>query len=406
MKKYLYILFAIVLLFCACGREEADNIQPGSTDIADPMEGSDIIQEAETDVPVEDETETNAPAEDESDMIQEEEMNAPAEVETAILPEEEKAVYEAYMTANAGTILYAYFDYDNDGKQELYLRSPSDNYGKVWKYVDGGLKTIDSGKVSETYINGLAWNEIEKNDSADTANSEEMVHEGVYVYVEQNPFKEQTEWYVEEQDFLSQYGFGESDPFYEYALPDGSMRLVLYYDEATGLGCGLRYYQRDPDEWTTSGVYGFSFIGLVEESNLWTDRLNVDYTKFESWKGEYSSSWDENIEYDDAGRVAHYEAYAPVDGEPVCILSMYYEYDDNGTLRQRRYYHYHLWFSSTFQYWYSYFDELGRVEYERAYITHGSLEYYYIYLDGSDEPAYSLFLDNNCGTWVPDFAKL
>lgn len=399
MKKYLYILFTIVLLLMisACGQE--DDVQVSNADTADhvdPVEDTELIQEAET----------NAPTEDESDMIQEEEMNAPAEVETAILPEEEKTVYEAYMAANAGTILYAYFDYDNDGKQELYLRSRSDNYGQVWKYVDGGLKTIDSGKVSEIYINGLAWNEIEKNDSDDTANSGERVHEGVYVYVEQNPFKERTEWYVEEQDFLSQYGFGESDPFYEYALPDGSMRLVLYYDEANGLGCGLRYYQRDPDEWTTSGIYGFSFIGLVEESNLWTDRLNVDYTKFESWTGVYSSSWDENIEYDDAGRVAHYEAYAPVDGESVRILNMYYEYDDNGTLRQRQYYHYHLWFSSTFQYWYSYFDELGRVEYERAYITHGSLEYYYIYLDGSDEPAYSLFLDNNCGTWMPDFAKL
>lgn len=400
MKKYLYILFAIVLLLmiCACGQEDVNDTQVSNADTADhvdPVEDEKLIQEAET----------NAPAEDESDMIQEEEMNVTAEVETAVLPEEEKAVYEAYMKANAGTMLYAYFDYDNDGKQELYLRSGT--YGQVWKYVDGGLKTIDGGNIiSGDNINGLEWNEIEKDDSDDSADLEERVHGGVYVYIEQNPFKERTAWYVEEQDFLSQYGFGESDPFYEYALPDGSMRLVLYYDEATGLGCGLRYYQRDPDEWTTSGVYGFSFIGLVEESNLWMDRLNVDYTKFEScWGDTPSPSWDENIEYDDAGRVAHYEAYAPVDGEPVRILNMYYEYDDNGTLRQRQYYHYHLWFSSTFQYWYSYFDELGRVEYERAYITHGSLEYYYIYLDGSDEPAYSLFLDNNCGTWMPDFAK-
>ncbi len=51
MKKYLELFFTVMVLsmFCACGREEADNIQTGSTDIADPMEGSDIIQEAETD---------------------------------------------------------------------------------------------------------------------------------------------------------------------------------------------------------------------------------------------------------------------------------------------------------------------------------------------------------------------
>lgn len=400
MKKYLELFFTVMVLsmFCACGREEADNIQPGSTDIADPMEGSDIIQEAETDVPVEDETEINAPVEDET------EINTPIEAETAALSEEEKIVYEAYMTANAGTMLYAYFDYDNDGKQELYLRSGT--YGQVWKYVDGGLKTIDGGNIiSGDNINGLEWNEIEKNDSADTANSEERVHGGVYVYVEQNPSKERDEWYVKEQDFLSRYGFGESDPFYEYALPDGSMRLVLYYDEATGLGCGLRYYQRTPDEWTTSGVYGFSFMGL-EETDLWTDRLDVDYTKFEScWGTIPSYIEEENIEYDDAGRVAHYEAYGTIDGELVRILNMYYEYDDNGTLRQRRYYHYHLAFSTTSQYWYSNFDEFGRLEYEDIYLTHGSLEYYYIYTDESDEPTYSLSLDHNLSWWIPTFAQ-
>lgn len=381
MKKYLNILFTLILLLmiCACGQEDVDDAQVNNADTADYED------------PVED-----------AELIQEEEMNAPTEVETVILSEEEKTVYEAYMAANVG-YLYAYFDYDNDGKQELYLRS--DTYGGVWKYADGGLKRVDGGKISEKYINGLEWNEIEENDPEDSPNSEEMVHEGVYVYVDQNPYGEDNFWYVDENAFLSQYGFGESAPFYEYALSDDSVRLVLYYDEATGLGCGLRYYQRDPDEWTTSGVYGFSFMGL-EETDLWTDRLDVDYTKFEScWGTIPSFIEEENIEYDDAGRVAHYEAYGPIDEERVCVLNMYYEYDDNGTLRQRRYYHDPLAFSTTSQYWYSYFDELGRLEYEDIYITHGSLEHYYIYTDEGDEPVYSLSLDNNLGSWMPTFAQ-
>ena len=144
----------------------------------------------------------------------------------------------------------------------------------------------------------------------------------------------------------------------------------------------------------------------LEETDLWTDRLNVDYTKFEScWGTIPSYIEEENIEYDDAGRVAHYEAYGTIDGELVRILNMYYEYDDNGTLRQRRYYHYHLAFSTTSQYWYSYFDELGRLEYEDIYLTHGSLEYYYIYTDESDEPAYSLSLDHDLSWWIPAFAQ-
>ncbi|MDE6687009.1 MAG: hypothetical protein K2K17_06815, partial [Lachnospiraceae bacterium] len=197
MKKYLYILFTLILLLmiCACGQEDVDDAQVSNAEIADHI---DSVEETE---PIQEEliqeAEANAPAEDESDMIQEAEMNAPAEVETVILPEEEKIVYEAYLAANAGHgYLYAYFDYDYDGKQELYLRS--NTYNQVWKYADGGLKKIDGWTISGENILDLEWNEIEEDDSADTANSEEMVHEGVYVYVEQNPFKEQTAWYVEE----------------------------------------------------------------------------------------------------------------------------------------------------------------------------------------------------------------
>lgn len=399
MKKIAGLFLTVILLsmICACGQEDVDNIQISTT------EESDIIQEAEINVPIEVDTDTSVKVD--TDTSVEIEPNAPVEVEPEPLSEEEQSVYETYVAADTyDGKWYAYFDYDYDGKQELYIRG--DTYGRVWKYVDGGLKKIDSGNVSEENINGLEWKEREKGDLAD---SEEWVHEGVFVYVSQNPFKERDFWYVDEEDFLSQYGFAESTPFYEYALPDDSVRLVLYYDEATGLGCGLRYFQRDPSDWTTSGIYGFSFMGAENADDSWMDKLNVDYTKFESWLGDTVSSWssceEEIIEYDDAGRVAHYEANGTMDGYPVQLLSMYYEYDDNGTLRQRRYYHYHLAFSSTSQTWYSYFDELGRLAYESQYITHGWLEYYYIYKDGSGEPAYGLFLDDNCGTWMPEFVQ-
>jgi len=45
---------------------------------------------------------------------------------------------------------------------------------------------------------------------------------------------------------------------------------------------------------------------------------------------------------------------------------------------------------------YEYTDE-GRLVYRYGYITHGSLEYYYIYEESDMEPAYCLELDHNGG---------
>ena len=47
----------------------------------------------------------------------------------------------------------------------------------------------------------------------------------------------------------------------------------------------------------------------------------------------------------------------------------------------------------------------GCVCYERAYITHGSLDYYYIYEGENAAPAYRLCLDDNLGTWFPEMAR-
>lgn len=46
-------------------------------------------------------------------------------------------------------------------------------------------------------------------------------------------------------------------------------------------------------------------------------------------------------------------------------------------------------------------DESERLLYEDCYITHGSYEFYYIYLDESEKPAYCLELDNNLNAYFP-----
>lgn len=161
-------------------------------------------------------------------------------------------------------------------------------------------------------------------------------------YIAQNPYDERCLWYMDVDSFLSQYGFAESTPFYEYALPDGNIRLTLYYDEKTGLGCGIRHFERDPSDIMTSGLCGFTFVGMSDETgNLWGG-LSVDYTKFETCDGDngsaYVSAYKENKEYNDAGKVVH-------------------------------------------------FDSSG------------------LYEVGDEEPSYCLFLDDNLGWWMPEFAR-
>lgn len=385
MKKFITILFTVTILSltCACGQVNMNNARINHT--ADMTGIAKLIEECS--------------------IIQKEKLS--------LLPEDERRVYEAYLAAYGDEErLYTYFDYDNDGKMELYICRSEDSYGYVIKYFDGGLTTIDRGTVSKENIDGLEWNEIERDSSSDNESTDEWTHEGVAAFIDQNPYDEQCLWYMDEASFLSQYGFAESTPFYEYTLPDGSIRLILYYDEQTGLGCGIRYFERDPSDIVTSGIYGFSFVGMTDEADLWSDGLSVDYTKFESCYGEtgsdYVSSYEENIEYDDAGKVVHFDSsgiYEEDDEEPSYILWMDYEYDDNGLLNHRQYYHNPRIIGTWYQVWDSYFDGLGRLEHEYLYITHGWVDYYYIYSDESAQPSYCLFLDDNLGWWMPEFVK-
>ena len=387
MKKNITLLFTLTILSmtCACGQGNVNmentqiNHTAGMPGIIKPIEELDIIWE---------------------------------EVRS-ILPEEERRVYEAYLSAYGDEEhLYTYFDYDNDGKMELYICRSEDSYGYVMKCFDGGVTRIDRGTVSQENIDGLEWNEIETDNSSDNENTDEWTHEGVDAYIAQNPYDEQFLWYMDETSFLSQYGFAESTPFYVYALPDGNIRLTLYYDEQTGLGCGIRYFERDPSDMMSSGLCGFTFVGMTDETDLWSDGLSVDYTKFKSVDGDngsdYVSAYEENKEYNDAGKVIHFDSsgfYEVGDEEPSYVLWMDYEYDENGLLQHRQYYHNPRIFGTWYQTWDSYFDELGRLEHEYIYITHGWMDYYYIYSDESTQPSYCLFLDDNMGWWMPEFVK-
>ncbi len=325
------------------------------------------------------------------------------------LSEEERIIYEAYLQAEyAGEdYLYAYCDFDEDGSLELYLRDKDleRNYGRVMKYTQGGLTFVESGEVSEAYIEELSWSEVPQ-EVSDTR--EEMTHEGVYVYAAQN-LDTREFWYSDERAFLERYGLSDEEPFYEYVMQDGTQRLKFYYNEEMQFGCGIDYYKRDPSDIMTSGACGFTFQGLKDEL-CYGDGLSVDYGRLESVYGDVFSGqegYEETIEYEGvSGQVSHYEVSGVVEEgeEPQLLLWMDYQYYPDGKLKERFYYHNSRMFGTSNTTWQSYFDTQGRLEHEYIYITHGWLEYYYIYEGENKTPAYCLQLDND-GWFRPEFRK-
>lgn len=238
-----------------------------------------------------------------------------------------------------------------------------------------------------------------------------MTHSGIYAYV-QTEDRGERYWYPSEEDFLAGSGFEGAEPFYEYTVPDGQKRLTLYYDEAIQRGCGIRYYERVPSAFTTTGMYGFVFEGLEEseESGILEDYLEpvaYDGTDGSDEVEEYK----ENTEYDDQGRITHYDASGILtslrenNDEADMVLWIDYEYYDNGNLKKRSYWHNGYIFGSWYTAWSCYFDQQGRIAHENIYITHGSWDIYYIYTDDRKEPAYILDLDNCGGEWIPMFRK-
>lgn len=91
------------------------------------------------------------------------------------------------------------------------------------------------------------------------------------------------------------------------------------------------------------------------------------------------------------------------EGEPAVRVD--YIYRDDGTLFYRDYWHDPMEFGTTLSLRDSFYDERGRVVYEKGYITHGKLEYYYIYADEGDKPEYCLIVDHNVGCAIANMIQ-
>ena len=166
--------------------------------------------------------------------------------------------------------------------------------------------------------------------------------------------------------------------------------LTLYYNESTEMGIGIL---------GEAPYSAFGFVGISDASGWdvlqWKNASKaLPKEEPEEIKDYYVQS-----EYDEGGRLIRFRSYGDLSdiGQPekAWITVAEYTYDGRGVLRAR-YWARNSWINETgttnSSIW-SYFDELGRVIYERHYITHGSMEFYYFYDGGSMTPSYGLFLD-------------
>lgn len=336
------------------------------------------------------------------------EITEPSEVQGSEADEGQE-LFKAFISQEyAGLEGYSYviYDVDGDGCEELYINRGTLQSFYIITYMNGGL-CIEYQKEIPPEIDSLQWIEME---TLAAAQDREMVHSGIYAYVSRED-RDERYWYPNETDFVEGNGFGGAEPFFEYSVPDGQKLLTLYYDEVTQKGCGIRYYERDPSTFITTGMYGFVFEGLGESKE---GGIRENYLEPASVDGTDGSNqvedFKENTEYNDEGWIMHYDATGILtflkenDTEPEMVLWIDYEYYDNGNLMSRFYWHNGYIFGTWYTSWNCFFDKQGRIAYEDIYITHGSMDIYYIYMDDTKVPAYILNLDN-AGEWIPEFRK-
>lgn len=233
----------------------------------------------------------------------------------------------------------------------------------------------------------------------------------------------ETVYYECASDFIADCGFEEDKPFWEYHTEEGSLQLVLYYDETSKEGCGVRYY---PGVDKPEG--GFRFLGEISDEpqysvmEAWVDlasnsTLSCKRSTGKTAVSEYEEFREcfENWPYD----MKHFASKGIVksaeDGKASSLVEIDWTYRNDETLQRKEYQHNSRVFGtyrSSAEY---YYGEDEKLLYQKFKTDYGNGEVYYIY--GEDElvPECYLHIDQNQGilaelvsydTEIPDADKL
>ncbi|MDE6923942.1 MAG: hypothetical protein K2P59_01590, partial [Acetatifactor sp.] len=209
--------------------------------------------------------------------------------------------------------------------------------------------------------------------------------------------------YADKELFLSEWGFEDREPYYEYFTEDGTLQLELYYDASVGLGCGLRYgsgEDTEPKGFLFNGSRNYTYCrDFMNSGGTDTDPYSV--LPFDGGDGKDGvEDYEESVIYREDGRPAGFTSrgwvtYLTEKRETIRILQIDWTYREDGTLQKRDYWHNGMIFGTWYSTRQSYYDEQERLVYEHCYVTHGSVDYYYIYEGESEVPTYCLIMDHN-----------
>jgi len=196
-------------------------------------------------------------------------------------------------------------------------------------------------------------------------------------------------------------------PYYTYYDSEDALLLELYFD---GKQCGCGICHDDFWEEYAGEIKGFVFSECHERQWKESDYcVTITGLDLESCKKD-ARNYKEWFEYNEAGQVTEFHAQAEFNWDSdewflTDIASCYCKYYDDGTLKMREIYKDSRFFETWNSIQRCYYDETGRIVYIWSYVTHGSMEYYFIYEDDSDIPAYSISIDNYSGECIPAFFK-
>lgn len=187
-------------------------------------------------------------------------------------------------------------------------------------------------------------------------------------------------------------------PYFTYYDEEDKLQFELYFG-GESVGYGICY---NDEEWSGE-IKGFRFreykvVSWEEDAYFDQYELSAYFDGIEEYKEEMRN-YEEQYEYNDAGQITEFYAKAETtmftdDWLPISIASYSCVYYDNGNVKEQHFFRHSLLFGTSDSTATLYYDEKGRITYIRSYITHGSLEHYFIYEDDGDIPAYGIVIDH------------
>lgn len=214
-------------------------------------------------------------------------------------------------------------------------------------------------------------------------------------------------------EILAEYGFDWGDMYYVYCTPqDGTLQLQLWFDPETGKGCGFRYAWEGADgPLAVPDIYAFGFHGVTAPTE-WDDPYtcgllgNADaYSVLTPWGTDGSeavSDFRSEYSYRDDGKPEEFQATGTDEsGNQVDVLDVTFSYWEDGSFLSKSYFHNQMLFGTTYSGTQMYYTSHERLAYARAYVTHGSLQFFYLYDGENSSPSYCLLLDDNAGFCFP-----